>query len=84
MAEEAHTSTRGVPVGLRAIAPKILPTPKGEAMLRVAFLVLYFTHLFISGSIHTKSGGGLDPLGLFASPLPSTDVGGGTDPNGAK
>ena len=57
-------------------------------MLRIALLVLYFTHLFLSGSIQrdtlgVDTGGGLNPDGL-QSTLPQGDTGGGLNPDGLK
>ena len=53
-------------------------------MLRIALLVVYFTHLFLSANIVAKGGGGLDPLGHSAPlpPPPETDSGGGLNPWG--
>jgi hypothetical protein len=57
---------------------------KGEAMLRIAFLVVYFTHLIFSGNLQPKAGGGLDPLGHSTPtpPPPVENAGGGLDPLG--
>jgi hypothetical protein len=53
-------------------------------MLRIALLVVYFTHLFLSGNIHAKGGGSVDPLGhSVPPPQPDTvDSGGGNNPWG--
>lgn|GEM_PF-3529543 len=49
-------------------------------MLRLVLLVLYL--IASSASLHTKQGGGIDPLGLTTPPPPQTDGGGGVDPLG--
>jgi hypothetical protein len=54
-------------------------------MLKIALLVVYFTHLFLSGNVHAKGGGSLDPLGHSApppSPPDTVDSGGGNNPWG--
>ncbi len=53
-------------------------------MLRIAFLVVYFTHLIFSGNLQPKAGGGLDPLGHSTPtpPPPVENAGGGLDPLG--
>jgi hypothetical protein len=50
-------------------------------MLRIALLVVYFSHLFLSGNIHAKG----DPLSHSAPPPPppvTVDSGGGNNPWG--
>ena len=57
---------------------------KGEAMFKIGVLLVYLTHLIISGSLQLKTGGGLDPLGKPTPPPPpsAVDAGGGLDPFG--
>lgn len=49
-------------------------------MLRLVLLVLYL--IASSASLHTKQGGGIDPLGLTTPPPDHTDQGGSLDPLG--
>lgn len=61
------------------------PPEVDNAMLKIALLVVYFTHLLLSGNFHAKGGGSADPLGHSAPPPPSPDTvdsGGGNNPWG--
>jgi hypothetical protein len=53
-------------------------------MLKIGVLLVYLMHLIISGGLHLKTGGGLDPLGKPTPPPASSsiDSGGGLDPDG--